>query len=310
VKQRCRIAAAAAQLAMWMALPAGAQTNATGAAPAAAPTNVVSTADWMTDYYAALTLAREKGLPILLSFAGKGWCLPCEHMDANVFVAPEWTAFATGRFVRIRVNMTKEPRDMTEQARRLAIRFGVQGVPSFFILDSNGTNILGQTGFQPEPYAFIRETSVILRRRIQEREAFLRTLAPEDRETYTRLNEEKEKAIREFDALMAASPEPTAATRQALNGCEDRITGAEAAIREIEIRHGFSVFLGADAAKGAVRRKAALDYVDALRDLAAAQAAADSWLLSRPADTPANARTFAGLNARLDAALVRVRAMK
>ena len=49
---------------------------------------------WTMDFDAAVKLAGEKNLPLMLNFTGSDWCGWCKLMDKNVFAEEEWKAYA------------------------------------------------------------------------------------------------------------------------------------------------------------------------------------------------------------------------
>ena len=310
MKQECLTTALAVQMVAWLAIAGHAETNGPGVSSSVAPSNGESRGEWLVDYQAARALAREKDLPILLNFSGTEWCPPCIQMATNVFCAPEWKAFAAEKVIPVLVDMPKDPGELSGERRELAARFGVQGVPVCFVLDSDGTNVLGQAGFQPELFAFIRDIGAILRKRGKEQDAFLRSLTQEDRDRYVRLTGEKAKAIRDLEEWMATAPKATEENRRTLGGYESSIGDAEKTLQEIEVGRGLLAFSGPNAERVAKMRGTAGAYVDATKEVEAARAALDNWLLGRPRHDDRNARTYAALRERLDAALRRVRAVQ
>lgn len=50
--------------------------------------------EWTMDFDAAVKLAGEKNLPLILNFTGSDWCGWCKLMDESVFSKREWQKFA------------------------------------------------------------------------------------------------------------------------------------------------------------------------------------------------------------------------
>ena len=49
---------------------------------------------WTMDFDAAVKLAGEKNLPLMLNFTGSDWCGWCKLMDKNVFAEEVWKTYA------------------------------------------------------------------------------------------------------------------------------------------------------------------------------------------------------------------------
>ena len=56
------------------------------------------------DYEAALKLAKDKELPILINFTGSDWCGWCKLMDKNVFAQDVWKEYAAKNVVLVTID--------------------------------------------------------------------------------------------------------------------------------------------------------------------------------------------------------------
>lgn len=80
---------------------------------------------WTQDYDAAITLAKEKSLPVMLNFTGSDWCGWCKLMDKQVFSTDDWTKWATNNIVLVFLDF---PQDRTSSPKSMS-----SGISSFQI---------------------------------------------------------------------------------------------------------------------------------------------------------------------------------
>lgn len=118
---------------------------------------------WTMDYDAAVKLAAEKKLPLLLNFTGSDWCGWCQLMDKDVFAKPEWQKFAADNVLLVTLDFPRDqnivPKKYVARNEKLKNEFAVQGYPSYIILDSDGKTKIGQLGAGEgkTPKSFIAE---------------------------------------------------------------------------------------------------------------------------------------------------------
>ncbi len=118
---------------------------------------------WTMDYEAALKLASAKKLPLILNFTGSDWCGWCKLMDKNVFAGESWQKFAADKVVLVTLDFPQDqlkvPQDYKIRNEALRQKFGIQGYPTYIVLDSDGSTILGQlsAGQDKTPESFIQE---------------------------------------------------------------------------------------------------------------------------------------------------------
>lgn len=101
---------------------------------------------WLTDYNAALQQAKTSKKNVLLDFTGSDWCEACIHMEKEVLDTPQFKDYAEKHLVLMRADfpITKQlPQKLADQNDKLQGEYGVNGYPTFILVDKNG-NVLGQ----------------------------------------------------------------------------------------------------------------------------------------------------------------------
>ena len=125
---------------------------------------------WTQDYDAAIKMAAEKGLPLMLNFTGSDWCGWCKIMDKNVFAdEKDWGPYAKENLMLVTLDFPKDksivPEKWVHRNEKLKDKFGVRGFPTYVVLDSNGESKLGQLGASREatPKSFVQQAKGVLR---------------------------------------------------------------------------------------------------------------------------------------------------
>ena len=104
---------------------------------------------WTQDYDAAVALAKEQGLPLMLKFTGSDWCGWCKLMEGTVFATSAFEKWADGRVVLVTLDFPRDPdivpKDYKDRNARLAAEHGIRGYPTYVVKDSGGKE-LGRLG--------------------------------------------------------------------------------------------------------------------------------------------------------------------
>ena len=102
------------------------------------------------DMEAATEYARTAGLPLFLNFTGSDWCQWCQLMQKNVFTKKVWSDWMTNNLVFVTLDFPQNQDIVPEKYRQrnaeLAMAYGVEGYPTYIILDSDGETELGRLG--------------------------------------------------------------------------------------------------------------------------------------------------------------------
>jgi thiol:disulfide interchange protein len=112
---------------------------------------------WTQDWDAAKKLAKEKNLPIILNFTGSDWCGWCKLMGRQVFSKQEWQDYAKDKLVLVWLdfpqNKSLVPEKYVARNKQLSEQFGVEGYPTYIVLQSDGATKLGKLGASREATA-------------------------------------------------------------------------------------------------------------------------------------------------------------
>jgi protein disulfide-isomerase len=137
--------------------PPPADTDATPPAS----TEQTSELAWGTDLPAALNQARSENKRVLLDFTGSDWCPWCIKFDHEVLSTDKFAAYAKDKLVLVLLDFprTKPESATLKQANEaLAKQFGVEGYPTYVLLNDSGKELGRQVGYaEGGPDAFIAE---------------------------------------------------------------------------------------------------------------------------------------------------------
>jgi len=128
--------------------------DSTGASPAA---HVL----WRSDLPGALKQAHSENKQVLLDFTGSDWCPWCIKFDQDVLSTPRFAAYAGQNLELVKVDFPRHtplPADQQRANDALAKQFGVDGYPTYLLLNSDGREIGRQVGYRDGgPNAFVAE---------------------------------------------------------------------------------------------------------------------------------------------------------
>jgi thioredoxin-related protein len=114
---------------------------------------------WQTDYAAAKSAATQQNKYILLDFTGSDWCPYCIKMDKEVFAKPAFSTFADQKLVLVKLDFprrTNQSATEKSQNQELAKKYGIEGFPTYVLLDPSGKELRRQVGYlEGGPDAFI-----------------------------------------------------------------------------------------------------------------------------------------------------------
>jgi thioredoxin-related protein len=116
---------------------------------------------WGADLPAALNQARSENKMVLLDFTGSDWCGWCIKFDQDVLSTDKFAGYAKGKLVLVRLDFPRHKEQdaaLKQSNEQLSKRFGVDGFPTFVLLNSAGKELWRQVGYaEGGPDAFIAE---------------------------------------------------------------------------------------------------------------------------------------------------------
>jgi protein disulfide-isomerase len=122
-------------------------------------TSVFGDPVWQTDYAAAKSSATQQNKYILLDFTGSDWCPYCIKMDKEVFAKPAFSTFADQKLVLVKLDFPRRANQSAaekSQNQELAKKYGIEGFPTYVLLDPSGKEVRRQVGYlEGGPDAFI-----------------------------------------------------------------------------------------------------------------------------------------------------------
>lgn len=116
----------------------------------AVTTSTHAASHWETDFEHAQKLASESGKYMLLDFTGSDWCGWCIRLKDEVFSKKSFLAYAKEKLVLVQVDFPRkkaQSKELKEQNRALASKYGIRGYPTIIILSPKG-DFIQQTGYQ------------------------------------------------------------------------------------------------------------------------------------------------------------------
>ena len=191
---------------------------------------------WTMDFDAAVKLAGEKKLPLLLNFTGSDWCGWCKLMDKNVFAEEAWKTYAKEHVLLVTLDFPQDksvvPEKYVARNKALQEKFGVRGYPTYVVLDNDGDTKLGQLGAGRDktPSSFIEEFKGVVRMSAGAIEAYAKA-NPDKAEAYKAAIADFQNAKKELMDWIETKPKRTEENTKLFEGFNKRISEAEAALK-------------------------------------------------------------------------------
>ena len=235
---------------------------------------------WTMDLDAAKVLAAEKKLPILVDFSGSDWCGWCQLMDRNIFELPEWQAYAESNLVMVLIDFPNDknlvPEKYVARNEALQVEYGVEGFPTFVVLDDDGKTELGRLGSGEEktPASFQKELEGLFRNRQEIQTLYAASLTPEDRVRFRALTEK----LAEQKQTIENEVEIRAAAEQKIEALTETIALTEEELQEFRVSQ-----------LSAAEQKTFMDLKD---QFASTRMELVDWLSTDPEATEENTENF------------------
>jgi protein disulfide-isomerase len=115
---------------------------------------------WLTDLPKAQAKAKEEKKMVLLDFTGSDWCGWCKKARKDFLDTPEFSKYAAKNLVLVELDFPSKKIQQSDDLKKanaaLKKKFGVDGFPTFVLLDSAGKELGRAEGYvQGGPSAFI-----------------------------------------------------------------------------------------------------------------------------------------------------------
>ena len=191
---------------------------------------------WTMDFDAAVKLAGEKKLPLILNFTGSDWCGWCKLMDKNVFAEEAWKTYAKEHVLLVTLDFPQDksvvPEKYVARNKALKEKFGVGGYPTYVVLDNDGDTKLGQLGAGRDktPSSFIEEFKGVVRMSAGAIEAYAKA-NPDKADAYKAAIADFQNAKKELMDWIETKPKRTEENTKLFEGFNKRISEAEAALK-------------------------------------------------------------------------------
>ena len=191
---------------------------------------------WTMDFDAAVKLAGEKKLPLILNFTGSDWCGWCKLMDKNVFAEEAWKTYAKENVLLVTLDFPQDksvvPEKYVARNKALQEKFGVRGYPTYVVLDNDGDTKLGQLGAGRDktPSSFIEEFKGVVRMSAGAIEAYAKA-NPDKADAYKAAIADFQNAKKELMDWIETKPKRTEENMKLFEGFNKRISEAEAALK-------------------------------------------------------------------------------
>lgn len=238
---------------------------------------------WTMDLDAARKVAAAKKLPLLLNFTGSDWCGWCKLMDKQVFSQPLWQSYASANLMLVWIDFPNDkslvPEKFVARNKALSEQYGVEGFPTYVVLDDDGKSELGRLGADrgATPEQFISQAKALLQARASVVEALLKTVPAAAAEEYRATNKELAGARAELKELEAAFEKKSQALREQIEKQDRRLA---------DIR--------TEARLSALPKEKADQYRAKQKRLSAAQDELKAWIATGPARNEENQKKHAG----------------
>lgn len=122
---------------------------------------IFAASGWQTDFSAAKSAAKKDNKAILLDFTGSDWCGWCIKMKKDSLDQKAFQEFADKKLVLVEVdfpNNKKQTDAVKKQNEDLQKRYGVEGYPTFVLVDGDGKELGRHVGYlKGGPTAFVQK---------------------------------------------------------------------------------------------------------------------------------------------------------
>lgn len=108
--------------------------------------------NWLTDFDQAKSKAKSDNKLVFIDFTGSDWCGWCIKMNKDVLSKPQFQEYASKNLILLEVDFPRakeQPANLRMQNRKLAGEYGIEGFPTFIVLDGDGKKLWSYEGYFP-----------------------------------------------------------------------------------------------------------------------------------------------------------------
>jgi len=245
--------------------------------------------EWTMDLDAARKVASEKKLPLLLNFTGSDWCGWCKLMDKQVFSQEAWQTYAKKNVMLVWLDFPRDkslvPEKYVTRNAALSEQFGVEGYPTYVVLDDDGKTQLGRLGAERNITAesFIRKLNGVFGGRACVVEQLLKNVSAETAQTYRATAKELADAEEELKTLKASSEKKIEELEERIETCGNKLAG-----------------IRTDARLAKLPQEKAAAYKEKQKRLEAVRAELKAWVASSPARNEENQKKYQAWNDEIE----------
>ena len=101
-------------------------------------------AHWLQNFEEAKQHAAEQGLPLLISFSGSDWCVPCMRLERDLFTTSEFIHFSKEHLILLKLDFPARKKNLLSEEQlqhneALAEIYNIKGAfPLVVITNPNG----------------------------------------------------------------------------------------------------------------------------------------------------------------------------
>ena len=270
---------------------------------------------WTSDLDAARALAKTRGLPLLLEFTGSDWCPSCKQVHDLVLTQPEWVTYASNRFVMVVVDFprqTPQPSGLRERNEALGQAYGVEGFPTFVVIEPDGTNQIAQVRLSQRTtlYSFMRDVTEAQLDWPAYMDRFVAPLSPAQAAAYRQALADLRAVKREVAAWQETRPTVTPENQKRFEGYQSRLMLAGTQMSTLGRERAFAQLVPEAAAKQKALLARADAEIEQLDKLRIARRDLEDWLLAAPENTADNRQTLQRLLGHLETLQAEIAAAK
>ena len=114
---------------------------------------------WLTNYEEALNEARVQNRQVLLVFTGLDWSEPCQKLQDQVLLTPEFADYSAENLILVKVDFpmhVRQPPQMVAHHKALFQNLELEEFPAMVLLNSDGVEVARLETTVPDEFKSFR----------------------------------------------------------------------------------------------------------------------------------------------------------